>query len=76
MDPAPGALWVASASVTLAALALKISHILRSIVASYNQSAAIMYSLIGACRAIEVAWSRINAWIRCQTVTTYAGGSS
>lgn len=76
MDPASGALGVASATVTLAALALKIGQILTSVAASYNRGAALIYSLIGACQAIEVAWSCINAWIRCQTATMYAGDSS
>jgi hypothetical protein len=69
MDPASGFVGIASATVTLAALTLKIGQSLRDIVTVYKQSAAIIYSLIGACQAIEVAWNRINTWVKCRSVT-------
>lgn len=60
----------------MAALALKIGQTLRNIVATYNHNTVLLYSLIGACQAIEVAWNRISAWINCQSLTTYANDSS
>jgi hypothetical protein len=69
MDPASGFVGIASASVTLAALALKLGQSLRDIVTVYKQSPEIIYSMIGPCQAIEVAWNRINSWVNCQFVT-------
>jgi hypothetical protein len=76
MDPAFSLVGITSGTVTLAALALKIGQTLRNIVAAYNQSAAIIYSLIGACQAVEVAWNRINNWVKSQSTAPYATDSA
>lgn len=76
MDPASAILGIASGTVMLAGLALKIGQTLRNMAVLYNRSAALLYSLIGACQAIEVAWNRINTWIASQPLSSYAAGSA
>jgi hypothetical protein len=63
MEPVSAALGIASSTVTLAGLALSVGKTLTTVVNTHKQHAALLYSLIGACKAIEVAWSRIHAWI-------------
>ena len=75
MDPASGILSIASGTVTLGALAFKIGQTLRTIVSTHRQSAALIYSLIGACQAIELAWNRIETWIMTQPASTDASDS-
>jgi hypothetical protein len=75
MDPATGILGIASATVTLAALALKVGQTLKTMVATYTEGAALLYSLIEVCKAIELAWSRINIRIGSQSAITYARDS-
>ena len=76
MDPVSGVLGIASATVTLGALALKIGQTLRTIASAHKQGATLIYSLIGACQAIELAWNRIDTWIRSQPPAAYASDSS
>jgi hypothetical protein len=75
MDAVTGILGIASAAVTLAALALKVGQTLKTMVATYTEGAALLYSLIGACKAIELAWNRINIWLGSQSAITYARDS-
>jgi hypothetical protein len=63
MEPVSAALGIASSTVTLAGLALSVGKTLTNVVNTHNQYTALLYSLIGACKAIEVAWNRISAWI-------------
>jgi hypothetical protein len=76
MDPATAFFGIASGTVTLSALALKVGQTLKSIVNTHKQGAALIYSLIGACQAIEIAWNRISTWIGSQSSATYASDSS
>ncbi len=76
MEPASVFLGIASATVTLGALALKVGQKLRTIVATHKQAAPLIYSLIGACQAIGVAWNRISLWIGSQSSATYSSDSS
>jgi hypothetical protein len=48
----------------------------RSEVATHKQGEALIYSLIEACQAIEVAWNRISTWLESQSSATYASDSS
>lgn len=75
MDPATAFFGIASGTVTLGALALQVGKTLKSIVNTHKQGAALVYSLIGACQAIEVAWNRISIWIGSQSSATYASDS-
>jgi hypothetical protein len=63
MGPVSATLGIASSTVTLAGLVLGIGKLLTTVVNTHRQSAALIYSLIGACKAIEVAWGRIHASI-------------
>lgn len=63
MEPVSATLGIASSTVTLAELALGIGKILTTVVNTHRRSAALIYSLIGAYKAIEVAWGRIHASI-------------
>ena len=76
MEPVTGFFGIASGTVTLAALALKIGQTLNGMVAAYSQSAAVIYSLIGACKAIELAWKRLRCWVDSQSEKTYAKDSA
>lgn len=40
-----------------------IGKALKAVVSLHRQSAALMFSLIGACKALEMAWNRIHAWL-------------
>ena len=67
MDPISGAIGIASGAVTLSGLALTIGKTLTGFVNVYQRSALHIYSLIGACKAIEIAWNSIHSWIETQT---------
>ena len=66
MEPVTAALGIASSTVTLAGLALSVGKTLTTVVNTHRQYAALLYSLIGACKAIEVAWNRIHAWVEAR----------
>jgi hypothetical protein len=67
MEPVSATLGIASSAVTLAGLAFSITKTLTAVVNTHRQSAALIYSLIGACKAIEVSWKRIHAWIEAHS---------
>jgi hypothetical protein len=67
MEPVSATLGVASSTVTLAALAVSVGRTLTTVVNTHRQHAALIYSLIGACKAVEVAWKRIHAWSEAQS---------
>lgn len=76
MEPVSAALGIASSTVTLAGLALSIAKTLTTVINTYRQSAALLYSLIGACKAIEVAWQRIHDWITAYSIAENGQDSS
>jgi hypothetical protein len=63
MEPVSAALGIASSTVTLASLAWSVGKTLTTVANTHRQHAALLYSLIGACKAIEVAWNRIHTWV-------------
>jgi hypothetical protein len=66
MEPISGAIGIAGGAVTLAGLALTISKILTNFVNVHHRSALLIHSLIGACKAIEIAWNSIHDWVETQ----------
>jgi Ankyrin repeats (3 copies) len=76
MEPVSASIGIASSTVTLAALALSISKTLTTVVNTHRQSAALIYSLIGACKAIELAWQRIHVWIEAHSFAESGQDSS
>jgi hypothetical protein len=75
MDPVSGIVGIASGTVTLACLAIKISKTLSTMVSMHHHSEALVYALIGACKAIETALNRIKVWIESQTSIEYQENS-
>jgi hypothetical protein len=67
MDPVTATLGAAASAATLAGLALRICTTLTTVVKTHKQSAALIYSLIGACKAIQVASNRIYTWVKAQS---------
>jgi hypothetical protein len=76
MEPISAALGIASSTVTLAGLALNIAKTLTTVVNTHRQHAALIYSLIGACKAIEAAWKRIHTWIESNSFVDDSQDSS
>ncbi|ERF73623.1 hypothetical protein EPUS_00876 [Endocarpon pusillum Z07020] len=70
MEPVSATLGIAASTVTLAALAVGVGRTLTTVVNTHRQHAALIYSLIGACKAVEVAWKRIHAWSEAQSCPT------
>jgi hypothetical protein len=54
---------------------LKIGKILTDLLSSYRSLNLLMQSLIGACKAVEVAWQRIDAWPQAES-SAESGGST
>jgi hypothetical protein len=67
MEPVSATVGIATSAVTLAGLALSITKTLTAVVNTHRQYEALIYSLIGACKAIEEAWNRIHAWIEAHS---------
>lgn len=76
MEPVSATLGIVSAAVALAGLAVNIGRMLTTVVSLHKQSAALVYSLIGATKAIEVALNRIHAWLEAYNFPQGGDGSS
>lgn len=75
MDPISGAIGVAGALVTLSGLALSIGKTLTNIASIHGGPALLLYSLAGACKAIEIAWNNIQSWLENQRTLESVGES-
>jgi hypothetical protein len=61
MDPA-SAIGVVSGAATLAATAVQTTMFLMSLKDSYDNAGLMIWDLIAASKAFEIAWNRIHDW--------------